>query len=475
MLGIAIASVVLVLAALGMGPRILGSSDSSFREVFDLLWNRSVYMYREGYDVIHAQYLLLSSKYYYYEVGYAERAWELLENAANELDDAVLRPELPPVQFRIYNCTLYINRTPTVWDFVPLGTVFALSDSGYLVYPRNDPRWKLSCFIMVGIGRNGNGGYFGYQGRLPLMPLEGSFRPRVFLNGAWHTLDITFAGPLYYDDHEHFSNPTVYQFDLSGRFLQYITYVEENRTWIHRIVDMGTNETLLSIVAHAFGVPMWIGAWNESYLVHGVYAKIRDLDLWSGFWDLCDMVATLDLAGHEGTYQGQFLFDRASHRVCESNNSLANFGPPLSFSCMAIFGDNFTLTVSSSVNPSPWEPEHRFEHQMRIYMRDLDACIDLADFDLSYDAGLQPSRFSIFHSSSDVYINLSGEVVSYWPSRWVVGRGCWWDGGAAYSWGRAFILWEGTIAYHGHTIRVSALGAGEFTRCVSGIAEMPFP
>ncbi len=442
--------------------------DEDYNTVLRELWNKSISMNIEGYDVIYAQYLLLSSKYYYLK-GNINKAWELLKDASNELDNAVLRPELSQLEFDVMNNTLYINREPTPWDFIPIGTVFALSDKGYLVYPRNDPKWKLSCFIIIAVGKDSYGRYFAYQGRLPLAPWEGRFRPRIFINGEWHVLDIVFAGPLYYDDGKLFNYPTVYQYDTSGNILQYITYVPDNRTWIHKIIDLEDNRALLSINAHVISAPMWIGEWNSSYIIHGIYAETRDADLWSGFWDICEMEAKLYYMGSIHMYQGFFIFDRASHRVYLSGSAYNVFGPPLSFSCMVIYQDGLNIMISSSVNPSPWNPGYPTEHQIRIYIQDKELTIDITNFQLYDDGSIQPSKFILYGEFEDGYINLTGEVISYWPTRWIRGHGTWWDKDGVYAWGRAFIHWTGVIVYNDLRIDVNAIGAGEFTRysCIS--------
>ncbi|HDI02139.1 MAG TPA: hypothetical protein ENF93_00685, partial [Ignisphaera sp.] len=328
---------------------------SMYRNLVD----RVKYLEERGYDTIYVQYLLLSAKYYY-EKGDIDRALEILNKAIDELNRVELRPSLPQLNFTIARSTLYIDDIPSTWDFVPIGTVFALSKRGYLVYPRNDPKWKLSCFIILAIGHNREGEWFSYQGRLPLKPREGVFKPRVFIDNEWRILDIAFAGPLYYDYGEKFGYPTVYQYDLSGRILQYVMYIPRNRTWIHKIIDLESNRTLLEIRAKAIGVPMWIGRWNETYLVHGVYAREKGLDIWSGFWDIALMNATIRIDDTEKKFRGIFIFDRASHRVYYIKNAFMPLGLPLAFSCMVIYQENIVIAIANSVNPSPWDTGYSF-------------------------------------------------------------------------------------------------------------------
>ncbi len=62
------------------------------------------------------------------------------------------------------------------------------------------------------------------------------------------------------------------------------------------------------------------------------------------------------------------------------------------------------------------------------------------------------------------YFNLTGKVVSFWLSRWAIGRGTWWSRDGMHSWGRAFIEWTGEIVINGMVMKVNATGVGEFTR-----------
>ncbi len=435
-----------------------------------------------GYDVLYAKYLLLSAKYYYGE-GDTSKAYELLKEAEKELENAELLPELPLLNFTIADNTLHLRRVPGVWDFVPIGTVFVLTDRGYLNYPRNDPMWKLSCFIIIAVGNSSDGEWFGYQGRLPLKPREGLFKPRIYLGGEWRILDTVFAGPLYYDDGERFGYPTVYQYDLSGNIMQYLMYIPENRTWKHEIIDLRSDVALLSITAKAVGTPMWLGEWNKTYLPHGVYSELKGIDLWSAFWDMAVMNATIRLDSVEKEFTGFLVFDRASHRVYEPSGispSIDNatpllpedtcqcrfpsaFGLPLAFSCMVIYQDGLTIMVASSVNPSPWNP-FPLQHQLRINLLDENITIDTADFHLEDDGTLQPKVFRLWGEFEGGYFNLTGRVVNFWPSRWVIGRGTWWSSNGTHSWGRAFIEWTGEILINGRVIEVNAFGVGEFTR-----------
>ncbi len=423
----------------------------------------------KGYDVYYIEYLVLSAAYHYSH-GYREKAYSLLEQAVHELEHVELLPELPKIDYSIVDNTLYLKHAPSEWDFVPLGTVFTLSSKGYLVYPRNDPMWKLSCFILIAIGYNEEDpeDIFMYQGRLPLIPREASasgFRPRVYINGRWVIPEsIRFVGPLYYDSGEKYSYPTVYEQDLSGRYLEYLTYIPSNRTWIHRIVDVVDNRVLLDIKAEAIGAPMWLGEWNSSYIVHGVYAKERGVDLWSGFWDVCRMEARVYIGGVQRVYCGVFIVDRASHRVHGVEHTFYKLGLPLAFSCIVVYQEDLDIMITSSSNPSPWGHGYSMEHQLRINLFNQGIVVDVTNFTLVDDGGLQPKTFYLYGVFSNGYINITGVVVNYWPEEWIKDRGVWWDGDGVCSWGRAFIHWTGEIVVDERVWKVDAIGAGEFTR-----------
>ncbi len=450
------------------------TSTTGLKEEYNKLLAYARKLRLEGYDTIYAEYLLLSA-YYHYNMGSVDEALKLLSEAEQVLNNTSRLPETPRIKYNIVDNTLYIRKKPSPWDFVPLGTVFVLSSKGYLAYPSNDLGWKLSCFIIVAWGKNGSK-WFAYQGRLPLAPWESVFRPRVFIKGKWHVINVTFAGPLYYDNGSGgiFDYPTVYEYDLSGKIMEYLTYIPENRTWVHGIIDVAENKTILVIRAHGIGVPMWLGSWNNSYLIHGVYAKSQGLDLWSGFWEVGIMTATINLGGYKGEFRGVFVFDRASHHVYGIDNAFDAGGLVLSFSSMVIHQDDLDIMITVSENPSPMRTEKHFEHQLRINMLHKNITIDTVDFELEDDGGLQPHLFTLQGRIPDGYINLTGKVVSYWPPKWPRAHGAWWNDNVTETWGRAFIHWKGIIVYGGETIRVDALGAGEFTRYAEGIVQGNF-
>ncbi|WFO74906.1 hypothetical protein J4526_07490 [Desulfurococcaceae archaeon MEX13E-LK6-19] len=448
----------------------MGGGSPSLKEVASFL-REVAELERKGYDVYYVEYLLLSARYHYAN-GDKETAIELFHKARDELENVVLLPVLPSINYSVADNTLYIKKIPGKWDFVPLGTVFVLSQRGYLVYPRNDRSWKLSCFIIIAIGFDENNQpVFMYQGRLPLIPREvplGGFVPKIYVDGEWiEPDDMRFVGPLYYDDGSgRYGYPTVYEYDLSGRYLEYLMYIPHNRTWIHEIVDVVEDKTLLEIRAQAIGAPMWLGIWNETYLPHGVYAKARGVDLWAGFWDIGIMEARVYIGGKERVYHGVFVFDRASHRAHQAASE-KNLGSPLAFSCMVIYQPGINIMIASSENPSPWDPGFHLEHQVRINLLDQRLVLDTTNFTLQDDGNPQPRIFRLYGTLSNGYFNLTGEVIGYWPEKWVVSQGVWWNNEGAAVWGRAFIHWTGVIVVNGHKINIDAYGAGEFTRYTS--------
>ncbi len=426
---------------------------------------------RQGYDVTQAKYYLLSAIYYYRE-GNLEKALEFFDRAREALESAELLASLPEREWSIAESTVEIDRIPTTWDVVPIGSVFVETGGGYLDYPRNDDHWKLSCFIFFAVGQTEDGSEFFYQGRLPLKPEEGPFRPKIYVDGRWIQLDSVFAGPLYFDGGEEFGLPTLYQYDLSGRYVQTLSYDEERRLWMHRIESVGGGEAILDVRVQAVGVPMWIGEWNGSLIIHGVYPRQRDLDLWGAFWDVGFMEGSINVGGERHEVSGFFVFDRASHRTY-SMPPTGNAGAPLAFSCMVICQEDLCVLVSHSENPSPLDIGVSFEHQMRINLLDLNLSVATTDFELWDDGSIQPSQLRIVGRFDGGWFNLTGYVVEFWPERWAVGKGTWWDEDGLFSWGRSFSRWVGEIVVGNQTIHVDAWGAGEFTRYGQGGEPRP--
>ncbi|HDI01422.1 MAG TPA: hypothetical protein ENF78_03240 [Candidatus Bathyarchaeota archaeon] len=380
----------------------------------------------------------------------------------------------------------YITKQPTVDDLVPIGITYELTSSGLLTYTP-DPKWKQSCFILVAVGWTEDGQHMlFYQGRLPFTG-EGSFRPRICIDGEYLTTVPTFSGGMYYRPdgvpEVGLPYPTVYVRGQGG-YTEGISYDEEGRRWIHVIrPPAGTpkGEGLeLYFVGQALGVPFWMGPMEGPYIVHGAYSRVKDIDIWGGFWVSGTFEADLTVPGGGSyTFRGHFLFDRAAHRIYYGQ-SVSETGPirgltggVLAFSCMVIFHDEFYIMISHSDNPTPADFP-KFQHQGRINFPGQGLSFTFNGFTLeSFGNPLQPDGFRLYGPFEDGYVDLEGQVVAYWPPKgWHVNTGTWWDPGAKHTWGRALINWTGTVSLGDEVIEVSgAMGVGEFTRCVSSSSQ----
>ncbi len=440
-----------------------GIGGKDYRSMLEDLVGKVRDLKGEGYDVLMAEYYILAAKQSWSE-GDVEKAVTLLEKAKEELDNAKPLPEAPnpATDYEIVPNTVEVFRwVPTGWDFVPVGTVFVVTDEGYLEYPRNDPDWKLSCFILGAVGLDEDGNMFLYQGRLPMKPEEGPFRPRVYYGGKWVIPEMTFVGPLYYREGDGYVE--VYEYDLSGEYLQTLTYRYKERLWIHTIERVRDGEKILEITAKAEGMPMWLGEWGKTFIIHGIYPKAKGIDLWAGFWDVGGMNATLRVSGREVRVKGFLIVDRASHKPhLEGGAGAPPGGAPLEFTCMVIYQRNLTIMITHSSNPSPLQPPATLQHQMRVNMPF--GTILLLNFTIEDDGTLQPSKFRLYSYFGEGYINATGEVIVFWPPKWVSGQGTWWDSDAVFTWGRAFIRWRGVMVFDGKEYEINALGMGEFTR-----------
>jgi len=144
-------------------------------------------------------------------------------------------------------------------------------------------------------------------------------------------------------------------------------------------------------------------------------------------------------------------------------------GGVVEFSCLAIFDDNFMITLCDSKNPTPVKFP-KFQHQGRInYI--FNESYPFNNFTLrSLGPHLQPSNFELKGNFEEGGVDLKGKVIEYWPPKgWPKVEGVWWDPEGKRTWGRAFISWEGEIEFKGETIKVkNAIGIGEFTRFEGG-------
>ncbi len=427
----------------------------------------------EGYDVFLAEYFLKQAKYFKGKEE-SQKAKKIYEKAFSVLREAKVLPSVEKRKWNITDSNIHIEKTPTEWDFLPIGTVFVESENGYLTYPSNDLGWKLSCFIFVGYGETKDREHvFAYQGRLPFTG-EKRHVPVIYLDGKWIKPFPAFLSPLYIDKTHKYSPYnylTVYNYDISSSYVQILGYNEKERTWIHKIEPVNGTGAKLEILARAKGVPFWIGEWDKDFIIHGVTFNKKDLDIWGGFWDSGEMKVNLTIQGEKYEFEGWFLFDRASHRTYyfESKRE-GGAGAPLAFSCTIIYQENLNIMLCSTENPSPLKTHVNFQHQARINLFDKNESYVLTSFnftDNKANNGLQPTEFYLNGAYGKGKISVRGEVISFWPAKWGINKGTWWNPNGLRDWGRALVHWQGKITYENETIKVDAVGIGEFTRYAS--------
>ena len=376
----------------------------------------------------------------------------------------------------------YIVKIPSISDFVPIGVTYELHDDGLLTYT-DDPCWKQSCFILVAIGWTEDGKHtLMYQGRLPFTS-EGSFRPRICIDGNYLTNVPVFGGGMYYSPNGILGcpYPTVYVRGSRG-YIETLSYDVENQRWIHIIKhEVDERKPKLEFVGKALGLPFWMGPMEGPYIVHGAYSKVKDIDIWGGFWVSGTFKANITLSGGQRlSFRGFFLFDRAIHRIyygasaSKAGTIRGPTGGVLAFSCMVIFHNDFIIMISHSDNPTPADFP-KFQHQGRINFISVGESYIFNNFTLT-DLGpnpLQPSGFHLQGTFEGGYVDLMGKVYAYWPPKgWGVIKGTWWDLEGRHCWGRAFVKWNGTIKLGDKVINVTnAVGIGEFTRYTSGSSQ----
>lgn len=435
----------------------------------------------QGYDLREAAMWIKEARREYFEGDY-EKAREYLEKAFSALENAekidFSLPEVPEKGWEITEePNTYIEKDPTVMDFVPIGITYSLGENNILRYIPGYP-WQQSCFIFVAIGESAEGDTLFYQGRLPF---EGGFMPRININGEYLRNVPVFRGGMYYYEEgvEGYPYPTVLVKGTNG-YREILSYDEETRTWYHAIIPPDEDGLKIEIVARALGVPFWMGPQEGPYIVHGAYSGVKDIDVWGGFWVVGKFEGKVKPPrGEEKEFSGYFLFDRATHiayyaqqeyqgEYCREDVCPAR-GGVVEFSCLAIFHENFTITLCDSRNPTPVNFP-RFQHQGRINYIFNESYV-FNDFVLrSFGEKLQPSSFELKGSFEHGSVDLKGSVIGYWPPRgWARIQGTWWDPEGRRTWGRAFILWVGEIEFKGKRIKVKdAIGIGEFTRFEEG-------
>ena len=217
-----------------------------------------------------------------------------------------------------------------------------------------------------------------------------------------------------------------------------------------------------------------MGKVEGPYIVHGAVFNVEDIDIWGGFWELgtCEGRIVVPEVG-SWTFEGNFLWDRAYHRVYYSESAWRAAGAPLSFSCFGIFHPEFDIMVTRSVNPSPIESPVPFQHQGRLnfHARGMDFSFD--EFFYDDNGGMQPDEHYLTGTYPGGEVNLTGDVFIFYPNDWEICSGVWWDTTAFRDWGRAFIIWTGTVTLYGDTIHVDdAWGVGEFTRFATETTEV---
>ena len=209
----------------------------------------------QGYDLREAVWWIKEARREYFEGNY-EKAMEYLKKAFLALEKAEkIDFSLPEIPEKGWNITeepnTYIDKIPTVRDFVPIGITYSLEENNILRYIPGYP-WQQSCFIFVAIGKSKEGDTLFYQGRLPF---EGGFAPRININGKYLRNVPVFRGGMYYYEEgiEGYPYPTVLVYGTDG-YREIISYDEKNQTWYHAIIPPNENGLKLEIKAKALGV-----------------------------------------------------------------------------------------------------------------------------------------------------------------------------------------------------------------------------
>jgi len=431
----------------------------------------------QGYDLREATLWIKKARKEYFAGNY-EKAKEYLEKAFSALEEVEKMdfspPEIPEKYWEITEKpNTYIEKIPTVRDFVPIGVTYYLDENNILRYIPGYP-WQQSCFIFVAIGKSKEGDTLFYQGRLPF---EGGFAPRININGKYLRKVPVFKGGMYYYEKgiEGYPYPTVLVKGTKG-YKEILSYDEKNQIWYHAIIPPDENGLKIKIVAKALGVPFWMGPQEGPYIIHGAYSGIKDVDAWGGFWVVGKFEGTVKFPyKEEKEFSGYFIFDRATHLAYYAQQKYQGGyyreiicparGGVVEFSCLVIFDDNFIITLCDSKNPTPVNFP-KFQHQGRINYIFNESYV-FNNFVLkSFGEKLQPSSFELKGDFEQGSVDLKGRVIEYWPPKgWGRVKGTWWDPKGKRTWGRAFILWEGEIKFKGKTIKVKeAIGIGEFTR-----------
>ena len=354
-----------------------------------------------------------------------------------------------------------ITDVPTMHDFVPLGTEFIKMENNELKW--NSLKWRLSCFIFVGIGKTKEGEPFLFQIRIPH-----HFADMFFIGGEWRKFYV-LIGPPYYDEGKMFDFPTVYcygKYRDGKKCRASMSYNIDEREWIYKVVPLEGNEVSVEIKLKPRGVTYWMGKPEGPYIIHGAIFNKEDIDIWGGFWEIGEVTGWIEKPGVERTeFTGNAIWDRAYHRIYYSDTALKAAGAPLWFTCGYIYAKEFQLAIGYAENPSPIKPPVPFQHQGRLSFPSRNLSFRFDNYTLEDNGGLQPSRFYINGTYEGGEVKLVGDVALFYPTKWGVGKGTWWDYNASRTWGRAFINWRGIITLYNETIDVNgATGVFENTR-----------
>jgi len=183
---------------------------------------------KEGYDLKEATWWIKQARREYFDGNY-DKAKEYLDEAFLALKDAkkidFSLPEIPEKGWEITEkSNIFIEKTPTIKDWIPIGITYNLEKNNLLRYIPGYP-WQQSCFIFVALGESKKGDTLFYQGRLPF---EGGFAPRININGEYLRKVPVFKGGMYYYEKgiEGYPYPTVLVYGKKG-YKEILSYKEK--------------------------------------------------------------------------------------------------------------------------------------------------------------------------------------------------------------------------------------------------------
>ncbi len=202
-------------------------------------------------------------------------------NATDEIQVIIFNYEKPQ-RWSLTETNSWIDDTPSVREFIPIGIVH-METKNHILVNLPDSKWGLQCFIFVGEGETKDGKHkLMFQCRAPI---TGFMQQRIYLDDKWYYLPPTKA-PMCLDDEKRiYPYPTVYTL---GDTISSISYDEKNRRWIFqvKVPSKGIN---IEILGQAQGVPFWMGKPEGPYIIHGVSCKktrYRYLGWILGCWNM---------------------------------------------------------------------------------------------------------------------------------------------------------------------------------------------